>query len=453
MTRFLTFLIVVVGLQYHPIQLNAQGIIQTVAGNGIAGYSGDNGPATDAQVANPGSTFVDASGNIFIADYSNNVVRKVDNSTGVITTVAGNGAAGYSGDGGPATNASFNGVAGVYLDLLGNIYVADVFNRVIRKVTVATGTITTVAGNGISGYTGDGGPATSASISVPSGIFIDKFGNIFIAEYGNHVIRKVAASSGIISTIAGSGTSGFSGDGSLATNAKLYQPNGVYVDTNNNVYIADTRNQRIRKVSASTGIITTIAGIGTSGYSGDGSLATTAQFFNPVAVFADTSLNIFVADASNNVIRKISTSGIISTIAGNNTAGYSGDGDPATSAQIKAPSGIFWHKSKGVFITDAGNNCIRNVTASTTGINISNALDGLKIYPNPCKDYFIAENLGVNDLLIYNLAGKLIGISNVRHSANVQQFDLSNLSTGYYIIKVLNKTSSDISESYIIKKE
>ena len=215
---------------------------------------------------------VDASGNLYIADTGNNRIRKVS-ATGIITTVAGNGSAGYSGDGGPATSAQLDGPEGVAVDGSGNLYIADTCNNRIRKVS-ATGIITTVAGNGSAGYSGDGGPATSAQLSLPAGVAVDGSGNLYIADSGNNRIRKVSAT-GIITTVAGNGSPGYSGDGGPATSAQLNQPAGVAVDASGNLYIADSSNNRIRKVSA-TGIITTVAGNGFDGYSGDGGPATSA---------------------------------------------------------------------------------------------------------------------------------------------------------------------------------
>src|SRR6185312_2277000 len=256
-------------------------VITTIAGIGSWGYGGDNGPATSATLFLPTAAAVDSSGNVYIVDYYNNRIRKVTASTGIITTIAGNGAAGYSGDNGPATSAELNYPAGIALDNAGNIYVVDTQNVRIRKITAATGIITTVAGNGTLGSGGDNGPATSASMAYPDGVAIDNSGNIYIADTDNGMIRKVTASTGVITTIAGTGYVGSSGDNGPATSATLNYPNAVALDGSGNVYIADSANNKIRRITGSTGIITTAAGSGTAGYTGDNGLATSATLNDP----------------------------------------------------------------------------------------------------------------------------------------------------------------------------
>jgi trimeric autotransporter adhesin len=240
------------------------GIITTVAGNGTAGYKGDGGPAASAMLNGPQFVAVDASGNVYLTDTSNNRIRMVTKSTGIITTVAGDGTSDNVGEGGLATSASLKYPRGVAVDALGNIYIADPGNGRIRLVTKSTGIITTVAGDGTSGYKGDGGPATSASFSYTAGIVVDASGNIYIADTYNHRIRMVTKSTGMVNTVAGDGTMGFRGEGGLATSASLYGPYGVAVDVSGNIYIADAQNYRIRLVTKSTGIITTVAGNGNS---------------------------------------------------------------------------------------------------------------------------------------------------------------------------------------------
>jgi trimeric autotransporter adhesin len=244
---------------------SGNGIISTVAGTGSYGSSGDGGIATSAEFSSPDDIAIDASGNIYIADAGNNRIRMVTKSTGIISTVAGTGSYGYSGDGGIATSAALNYPRGVAIDASGNIYIADTYNNRIRMVTKSTGIISIVAGAGSSGYSGDGGLATSALLYNPRGVAIDASGNIYIADAGNNRIRMVTLSTGIISTVAGTGSSGYSGDGGLATSAKSYYPYGVAIDASGNIYIADTYNNRIRMVTKSTGIISTVAGTGSYG--------------------------------------------------------------------------------------------------------------------------------------------------------------------------------------------
>jgi trimeric autotransporter adhesin len=337
--------------------------INTVAGNGTEGYSGDGGAAISAELHLPLGVAVDSAGNIYIADYGNNRIREGTLSTGIISTVAGNGTAGYSGDGGAATSAELYDAPGVAVDGAGNIYIADYDNNRIRKVTVSTGIISTVAGNGTAGYSGDGGAAINAELDNPSGVAVDGAGNIYIADYYNHRIRKVTLSTGIISTVAGNGTAGYSGDGGAAINAKLYFPYGVAVDGAGNICIADSANNRIREVTASTGIISTVAGNGTASYSGDGGAATSAELRLPSAVAVDGAGNIYIADRENERIREVTAStGIISTVAGNGTAGYSGDGGAATSAELHFPYGVAVGGAGNIYIADYGNNRIRAVS-------------------------------------------------------------------------------------------
>jgi uncharacterized protein (TIGR03437 family) len=341
-------------------KVSTSGIISTVAGNGNGGFSGDGGLATSAELYNPGGIAVDASGNLFIADTDNRRIRKVSTS-GIISTVAGNGNSGSSGDGGQATSAALAGPAGIAVDASGNLFIAD-YNRV-RKVSTS-GIIATVAGNGNFDFSGDGGPATGAVLNQPEGVATDASGNLFIADTQNERIRKVS-SGGIITTVAGSASYGFSGDGGPATAASLYEPEGIAVDASGNFFIADYANNRVRKVSTS-GVITTVAGNGANGFSGDGGPATSASLNSPSGVAVDASGNLFIADLYNNRIRKVSTSGIITTAAGNGTAGYSGDGGPATSAELDDPQGIAIDASGNLFIADHYNDRIRKV--STSGI-------------------------------------------------------------------------------------
>jgi uncharacterized protein (TIGR03437 family) len=308
-------------------------VMGPVAGSGVNGFSGDGGPATSAALNNPIGVTVDAAGNLYIADSANQRIRRVT-ASGIITTVAGNGTADFSGDGGPATSAAFNGPAGIVVDAAGNLYITDDYNNRVRRVT-PDGIITTVAGNGTRGYSGDHGAATSAALNDPYGIAVDAAGNVYIADRGNYRIRCVTPwrGGGIITTVAGNGAHGFSGDGGPATSAAMNGPVGIAVDAAGNLYIADLDNNRIRRVTPS-GIITTVAGNGTAGFSGDGGSATSAALNGPVGIAVDTAGNLYIADRGNYRIRRVTPSGIITTVAGNGTRGFSGNGGPATSATI-----------------------------------------------------------------------------------------------------------------------
>src|SRR5271157_2250007 len=338
----------------NRIRRVSDGTITTVAGNGTNGFSGDGGPATSAWLYQPHGVLVDSAGNLYIADYCNNRVRKV--TGGTITTIAGNGNSGFSGDGGPATSASIFSPSGMAVDSAGNLYIADDGNRRVRKVT--GGTIATIAGNGLYRYSGDGGPSTSASLNSPNGVAVDSAGNLYIADTYNDRIRKV--SGGTITTVAGNGTNGFSGDGGPATSASLFWPYGVAVDSAGNLYIADSGNNRIRKVTGGT--ITTVAG-GGSGL-GDGGPATSASLALPYGVAVDSAGNLYIADFGNNRIRKVS-GGTITTVAGNGTQGFSGDGGPATSASLFRPFGVAVDSAGNLYIGDSWNDRIRKVSGGT----------------------------------------------------------------------------------------
>ncbi len=354
----------------------ATGIIQTVAGNGTAGYTGDGSPATQAELDIPEDVFIDGSGNIFIADTVNSVIREVSAATGIIQTVAGDGTFGYTGDGIPATEAELAYPSGVYVNGAGNVFIADADNSRIRAVAAATGIIQTVAGNGTAGYTGDGGLATQAEIYSPGGVFVDGSGNIFVADSFNNVIREVASATGIIQTVAGNGTGagtgtgGYSGDGGPATEAELNDPLRVLLDAAGNVVIADTDNYRVRQVSGGT--IQTVAGNGTSSYSGDGHLATEAELDVPAGISIDSLGNVFVSDSDNNVVREVvATTGLIQTVAGNGTGSFSGDGGVATSAELDTPSGVAVDSAGNVYIADADNNRIRIVNTGSSTITLA----------------------------------------------------------------------------------
>ena len=344
------------------VPTSAMNIITTIAGSSTsAGYSGDNGQATAATLNYPHGLAVDTSGNVYIADRSNHRLRKVTISTGIITKLAGTGFESNSGDGGAATSAGLEMPTAVSLDSSGNIYIADTYNYVIRKITVATGIITRFAGgNGYSG--GDGGAATSAGLDGPYGVIVDTTNDyVYIAAYTNHLVRKVVIATGIITTAAGSGSNSYSGDGGQATSAGVSQPYGVAVDSSGNIYA--TSGNRIRKVTVSTGIISTVAGTGTSSYSGDGGQATSATLSNACGVVVDSAGNIYIADTNNHRIRKVTVStGIISTIAGTGTSSYSGDGGPATSASLQYPVRIAIDSSGNLYFADTNNHRIRKIT-------------------------------------------------------------------------------------------
>jgi hypothetical protein len=410
----------------------AASTITTFAGTaGVPGYSGDGGPAAAATLRFPYGVLFDASENLLISDTSNNVIRRVDMATNIITTFAGTGTAGYSGDGGPATAATFRRPQGLAMDNFGFIYVADTSNNVVRKILVDTGDIVTAAGNGTPGWSGDNGLATAAQLRDPVGLGINHLNNeLYIADSGNHCIRRVDAIAGFILTLAGAPEEpGFSGDGGPPAAAQLFDPVQVvfeqpaaaqryyivdqgnsrvrYVDISNNrittvigngtpflpgdggpaaaamfqsitavavhptaalpdIYVVDSLDQKVRKIAAATGIITTVAGNGEGTYNGDGIPATAAALnFPTVAAVAATS-NLFIADTANQRVRRVdAATGIITTVAGDGRQDFTGDGVPATTTALNNPQGIVLDSAANLFIADTSNYRIRRVDAGT----------------------------------------------------------------------------------------
>jgi len=389
--------------------------INTIAGNGTPGYSGDGGIATGAELSSPQLGYPDDSGNVYIADASNNRLRKVT-TTGKIYTIAGNGTGSFAGDSGAATAAELYYVTGVVKDSAGNIYVSDFYNNRIRKIK-PNGKIYTIAGTGVGSYNGDGGKAVLAEISHPVTLCLDKKGNLYFADEFNNRIRKIDTG-GIITTVAGNGTGGYNGDNIAATAAEISSADGLALDDSDNIYIADQSNDRIRKVNYKTGIITTIAGTGTLGYSGDGAAATAAEIAAPQGVAVDKLGNVYIADFDNNRIRMVTyATGKISTIAGNGTAGFSGDGGAATAASLYEPIGISVDASSNIYIADLANQRVRKLTLNPTAVN-ELKMDNAQwtIYPNPGNGKFIFQinnrQLAMDNekqvVEIYNVSGEKI---------------------------------------------
>ena len=359
------------GAGVGPLGVLVPGTIRTVAGSGQWTTVGDGLAATSAGLFLPSSATVDGAGNLYIADSVHNRVRKVDAVTGIISTIAGNGDPGYSGDNGAAIDAGLNSPNGVTLDGAGNIYIADTGNNVIRKLTAATGNISTIAGDGVEGYSGDNAAATSAQLKSPAGVSIDAQTNVVIADTGNHRIRLVNASTGIITTVAGNGATAFngsgsySGDGGAATLAGLNFPYAVSYDLAGNMYIPDSGNNRIRMVSATTGEITTVAGTNARGFGGDNGPATSARLYAPSGVAFDAAGNLYIADTQNNRIREVNAlTGIITTVAGSGAGKYNGDAGSALLAGLYGPYSIFAGANGDLYIADYFDNRIRQISST-----------------------------------------------------------------------------------------
>lgn len=343
------------------INISYSQIIRTIAGNGIIGNSGNGGPAIDASFYGPSSLRFNGDGDLFVADFYNHVIRKIDQRNNNITVYAGNGIAGYSGDGDFAINASLNGPVDLDFDREGNLYIADQENNCIRKVDATTGRISTVAGNGSSFFL-DNVPALIGGINNPNAIAVDEFGNIYISEPRNHRIRKVDKLSGIISTVVGIGSYGSDGDGGLAIHARISSPLGLRVNTKGDILFVDAESHTLRRVDGATRIITTLAGRNTAGFSGDGGPAINAYLNSPTDVQPDKNGDLYITDGYNSVIRRISASDqTISTIAGTGIAGFLGDEGHPLCARLNVPTEIVIDRNGDLYFTDFENQRIRKI--------------------------------------------------------------------------------------------
>ncbi|KAA0932104.1 NHL domain-containing protein [Streptomyces apricus] len=334
--------------------------ISTVAGTGTAGSKGDGEPAVAAQLNRPYGVAVDGTGTLYFSDYNNHRVRKIT-TDGKVSTVAGTGAAGYRGDNGPALSAQLNCPREVAVDGAGAVYVTDAGNHRVRKIAT-DGTITTVAGTGVAGFSGDGGLATAARLNYPLGVVVDSSGTLYLSDHTNNRIRKVTTD-GTITTIAGTGATGFKGDDGPAVQAQLNRPYAVAVDSAGTLYITDGNNHRVRKITTD-GTITTVAGTGVAGFGGDDGPATAARLNLPLGVAIDSTGTLYVSEYNNHRVRKITTDGTITTVAGTGTAGFGGDDGPAAAAQLRNPFGLAVDCVDTLYIADHLNNRIRKIASA-----------------------------------------------------------------------------------------
>jgi sugar lactone lactonase YvrE len=432
-----------------PLLGSAQ-IISTFAGGGT--MLGDGGAATSAKVLNPNGGSFDRFGNYYVASNNGHRIRRVD-TAGIITTVAGNGTSGYSGDGGSAMLAQLKNPEAAIVDTNGNIYIADAGNSRIRKVDAMTGIITTIAGTSTSGFGGDNGPATSAMLADPLDICMDKDGNIYIADYGNARIRKVNALTGIITTIAGNGVASYSGDGSKADTSAIGGIQGICIDAWGNLFLASVSESRVIKLDTS-GFLSTTAGTGIGYlYNGDSIAANTAQV-NPVKVAVDDTGNVYIAEYHNFRVRKVDTFGIIHTIAGGGIQGFSGDGGFADTAKFDYPAGLTFDKCGNLYIADVGNNRVRKVTYdstcsysspvdtvdTTTYVHNVTSLGSISIYPNPAKEQLtVSAGTIATEVMIVNAIGQVL--LRQPYGGSKSSINISSLPPGlYYLLVTEQKT-------------
>ncbi len=406
-------------------------IITTIAGNGTAGFTGD-GIATNTEFNRPNGVCIDKYQNLYVTDAFNHRIRKIQLSANSVVTCAGNGTGGYWGDGGIATNAQLLVPQGIYADNNGDIYIADVGNSRVRKVTTSTGIITLVAGNGTAGANGDGGLAISAELNLPVSIYVHGQ-SVYIADYSNEKIRKVDLPTGVITTIAGTGVAGYSGNGGNAVSAQFNGPVDVFCDPTGDIFVSDQWNNVVRKVDVATGIITTVAGKGTPGYSGDGGIATNAQLNEPGGLFIDKDRNLFISDYRNGAIRKVdAATSIITTVAGG-ISGYGGDGGPATNAKLKCTD--VWVDDNGnIYIADYVNNRVRKVSSGVAVNDIDKGVEA-KLFPNPTTGVFSVQvPAGISLLAIYNIGG--LAVLSQTITTGTTDVDLSDFPSGIYLVYV-----------------
>lgn len=402
--------------------------------------------ATATPLYLPSAIAYDSQGNLYIAETGNHVVRKVD-AAGTITTVAGTGTQGFSGDGGPATLAQLDSPQGLALDGNNHLYIADTHNHRIRNLDLSTGILTTVAG-GAAGFSGDNGPATAARLDLPTALAVDKAGDLYIADSRNYRVRKVVAATGIIMTVAGNGTQGFSGDNGLATAASIDSPTGLTIDATGNLYLADTHNHRVRKVAAGTGVITTVAGNGALSFSGDSSSATAASLALPRGLALDVAGNLYIADTANNRIRRVDAkTGAVTTVTGNGTEAFSGDSGGAAQAAIDAPRAVALAPSGLLAVADSANQRVRQLDPRPDAVIYTVAglapyvPRALKLASLPSMVYgsgqitaSLSSPTNATGKITFTILSPSAATASDSLTANVASFDTETLGAGAYTV-------------------
>lgn len=431
--------------------------IYTLAGGGTQGYGGDDSVANHlaVKINTPSQIAVDTGGNIIFADKNNSVVRKVNMHTGIITTIAGNGTAGYSGDGAAATAAQLKMPVGVAVDDTGSIFISDWASHTIRLVSTL-GMISTWAGADNSpGFAGDNGPATAAKLNHPMYIAIDKGRHLFVADSSNDIIREIFPNDSIVTVAGTPDSAGYKGDGFAATAAWLYWPTSVAVDTLGNLFIMDSHNNAVRKVNSS-GIITSVVGTPNIGYlgwgyTGDGGPATSAQLNNPIDISLDGGGNLFIADIYNDAVRLVTLDGKIKTIAGAHSRGFNGDSNLATNTQFSAITAVRVHNGI-LYISDSGNARVRYMSLTSLGITEQKLANGnISIAPNPNDGSFSisgnTESGGAATLDVIDMSGKAVLTEGMETSGGAYKKQLKldrNLPPGLYFIKVTSSSGVSV---------
>ncbi len=424
--------------------------IMTITGTGgVGGYGGDGYYASGGTLNGPQNIALDNAGNIYIVDYYNFRVRKIKKYNNNIVTFAGNGISGNNGNGTAATNAQVN-PKGVACDFRGNVYISDNMHHVIRKVN-ALNIISTYAGTGVQGYTGDNGAATLATFNSPFGLACDKKGNLYVADAGNHVVRMIDTF-GKVTTVAGDGTAGYMGDGLPATVARLDSPFAVAVTNSGAFYIADHNNNVVRMVDAA-GQMSTFAGDGAFAYSGDNGLAINASFNYPTGVAVDTAGNVYISDSYNNVIREVeAATGIINTVVGNGFPGFGGDLGGPLGANLFHPYGIAVDSFNNIFICDVNNQRVRKVYTSTVSVGNDPLAAQPEVFPNPFEGDITVTDLRKNDrVCLYDMVGRAMTTAWIVDTDGAQTFTTGDLAKGVYVLQVTDAAGNNRASIKMVK--
>lgn len=425
-------------------------IVSTFAGNGTNANTGDGGTASAAGIYNPFSIVFDRHGNCYMSSRAGHKIRKIE-SSGLIATIAGTGVQGYNGDGGLADTSKLQQPMGITVDTIGNLYIADILNNRVRKIDVSTGIITTIAGTGTAGFSGDGGLATSAQLRSPNHLCFDKAGNLYIIDQDNYRIRKINLF-GIISTVVGTGVSGNNGDGGLAVNAQINLPFSITTDDSQNLFLADYSGASncIRKVDISTGIISKYAGTGSHLYNGEG-LPALAANITVVDIEFDKYGNLFFSDRVNHRVRKIDKqTSQVNTVAGDGSEMHGGDGGIATSAQLYHVSGITFDSCNNLYICEGDQGRIRKVDFNPNCWPVSvneHKQVSFSLYPNPSNDDITIAGNNLQTVSIINTLGQIVHWQ--KASAEKTLVDISSLNVGMYFVTVTDKQGAKVTKKVV----